>query len=52
MCVIKMTFYKLSGMLNPIVIVDKIDEKIIEKVNKGLWALFCSISHVHREPRL
>ena len=34
MCVIKMTLYKLSGMLEPIVRVDKIDEKIIEKVNK------------------
>lgn len=35
-------------MLKPIVIVDKIDEKIIEKVNNALWALFCSISHVYR----
>lgn len=48
MCAIDMTFYILSGTLKDIVIVNKIDEKTIEKGNKGLWALFCSISHVNR----
>lgn len=43
-----MTFYKLSETLKAMVIVDKIDEENIEKGNKGLWALFCSILHVNR----
>lgn len=30
-CAINMTFYKLSGTLKAIVIVDKIDEKNVEK---------------------
>lgn len=34
-CAINMTFYKLSGTLKAIVIVDKIDEKNIEKGSKG-----------------
>lgn len=47
-CAIKMTLYKLSGMLQSIVIVEKIEEKITGKLNKSLWALFCSVSRVYR----
>lgn len=46
-CIVKMTFYKLSRVLKPMVIADKIDEKLIEKVNRSLWALFCGVSHVY-----
>lgn len=47
-CAIKMTFYKLSGTLKAIVIVDKIDEKNIENGRRGFWDLFCTLSHVNR----